>query len=118
MNTKNMTAKQVMKIRNNHRVVRDYYVSTMTVRNGYFSLYLNKETGDMFDSYTASQSTRLKGGDIVLICSTPALNGASLKSAGMKKNQIATFETWCDEWFNEWLKEFFEPTLADAIRHI
>ena len=113
MNIKRMTAKQVMKIRNNRRIVRDYYVATMKVSNGYFSLYLNTETGDMFESYTASQNTRLKGGVIVLICSTPALNGA-----GLSKKEIATFEMWCDERFNEWLKEYFEPTLADAIRYI
>ena len=113
MNIKNMTAEQVMNIKDNRKVVWDYYVSTMKVSNGYFSLYLNTETGDMFESYTASQNTRLKGGVIVLICSTPALNGA-----GLNKKQIATFEEWCDEWFEEWLKEYFEPTLADAIRYI
>ena len=113
MNIKRMTTKQVMNIKNNRKVVWDYYVSTMKAFDGHFSLYLNTETGVIFQSHKAGRNTLLKGDDIVRICSTPALCGD-----GLNKNQIDTFEMWCDEWFNEWFKEFFEPTLADAIRHI
>ena len=113
MNIKKMTTEQVMDIKDNHEVVWDYYVSTLKDFDGYFSLYLNKETGEIFESYEASQNTWLKGDDIVRICGTSALYGDVLN-----KNQIDTFEMWCDEWFNEWFKEFFEPTLAYAIRYI
>ena len=113
VNIKRMTTEQVMDIKDNHEVVWDYYVSTLKAFDGYFSLYLNKETGEIFESYEASQNTWLKGDDIVRICGTSALC-----DDGLNKNQIDTFEMWCDEWFNEWFKEFFEPALADAIRYI
>ena len=80
----------------------------MKAFNGYFSLYLNKETGEIFESYEASQNTRLEGDDIVQ-ASTPALCGA-----GLNNDEIATFEMWCHEWYTEWFNEFFEPTLATA----
>ena len=113
MNIKKMTTEQVMNIKDNHEVVWDYYVSTLKAFDSYFSLYLNKETGEIFESCEASQNTWLEGDDIVRICGTTELCGA-----GLNENQMDTFEMWCDEWYAEWFKEFFEPTLADAIRYI
>ena len=113
MNIKKMTTEQVMDIKDNHEVVWDYFVSTLKAFDGYLSLYLDKETGEIFESYEASQNTWLEGDDIVRICGTSALCGD-----GLSKNQIDTFEMWCDEWYAEWFNEFFEPTLADAIRYI
>ena len=114
MNIKKMTTEQVMNIKDNHEVVWDYYVSTLKAFDGYFSLYLNKETGEIFESYGASrQNTWLEGDDIVRLCGTSALCGADLN-----EDEIETFEMWCGEWYTEWFDEFFEPTLADAIRYI
>ena len=107
---KNMTTEQIMDIGNNHKVVWDYYVSTMKAFNGYFSLYLNKETGEIFESYEASQNTWLEGDDIVRLCGTPALCGADLN-----EDEIERFEMWCGEWYTEWFDGFFEPTLSDTI---
>ena len=74
MNIKKMTTEQVMNIKDNHEVVWDYYVSTLKAFDGYFSLYLNKETGEIFESYGASrQNTWLEGDDIVRLCGTSAL---------------------------------------------
>ena len=111
MNIKKMTTEQVMNIKDNHKVVWDYYVSTMKAFDGYFSLYLNKETGEIFESCGASRhNTLLKGDDIVRLCGTPALCGADLSEDG-----IETFEMWCGEWYTIWFDEFFEPTLAGTI---
>ena len=99
---------------NNADVVQDYYVSTLKAFDGYFSLYLNKETGEIFESYGASrQNTWLEGDDIVRLCGTSALCGADLN-----EDEIETFEMWCGEWYTEWFNGFFEPTLADAIDYI
>ena len=65
MNIKKMTTKQAMNIKNNRKVVWDYYVSTMKAFNGHFSLYL-KDTGEIFQTYKAGRNTLLKGDDIVL----------------------------------------------------
>ena len=114
MNIKKMTTEQVMNIKDNHKVVWDYYVSTLKAFDGYFSLYLNKETGEIFESYGASrQITWLVGDDIVRLCGTSALCGADLN-----KDEIETFEMWCGEWYTEWFNGFFEPTLADTIDYI
>ena len=113
MNIKKMTTEEVMDIKNNHKVVWDYYVSTLKAFDGYFSLYLDKETGEIFEPYEASQNTWLEGDDIVQICGTSALCGADLT-----KEEVETFEEWCGEWYAEWFNWFFEPTLADAIRYI
>ena len=65
MNIKKMTTKQAMNIKNNRKVVWDYYVSTMKAFNGHFILYL-KDTGEIFQTYKAGRNALLKGDDIVL----------------------------------------------------
>ena len=110
---KNTTTEQIMDIGNNHIVVWDYYVSTLRGFDGYSCLYLNKETGEIFESYEASQNTWLEGDDIIQICGTSALGGADLS-----EDELENLEDWCGEWYSEWFNGFFEPTLADAIRYI
>lgn len=101
---KNMTTEQIMDIGNNHKVVWGYYVSAKKAFDSHFSLYLNKENGEIFKSYEASRNTWLEGDDIVRICGT--------------KDKTETFQMWCGEWYIEWLDRFFEPTLADTIDYI
>lgn len=113
MNIKTMTTEQIMDIGNNHKVVWDYYVSTLKGFDGYSRLYLNKETGEIFESYEASQNTWLEGDDIVQICGTSALGGADLD-----EEEIETVELWCGDWYNEWYNGYFEEALIEVINNI
>ena len=108
-----MTTEQIMDIGNNHKVVRGYYASVLRGFDGYSRLYLNKETGEIFESYEVSQNTWLEGDDIIQICGTSALGGA-----GLNEEELETLELWYGEWYAEWFNDFFEVALEDIINNI
>lgn len=113
MNIKTMTTEQIMDIGNNHNVVWDYYVSTLRGFDGYSRLYLNKETGEIFEVYEASQNTWLEGDDIIQICGTSALGGANLN-----EDELESLEDWCGDWYSEWYNGYFEDVLIETIDNI
>ena len=116
MNTetlKTMTFDEIMDIADNHKVVWDYYVSTLRGFDGYSRLYLNINTGEIFESYEASQNSWLEGDDITEICGTSALNVAELN-----EDELETLEDWCGDWYAEWLNGYFADKLIEAVESI
>lgn len=116
MNTETLKAMnfdEIMDIANNHKVVWDYYVSTLRGFDGYSRLYLNTNTGEIFESYEASKNSWLEGDDIVEICGTSALGGADLN-----EDELETLEYWCDDWYYEWFNGYFADKLIEAVESI
>lgn len=116
MNTETLKAMnfdEIMDIANNHEVVWDYYVSTLRGFDGYSRLYLNTNTGEIFESYEASQNTWIEGDDIVEICGTSALGGAELN-----EEELETLEDWCGDWYQEWVNGYFADKLLEAVESI
>ena len=110
---KNMNIEEIMDIENNHKVVWDYYVSTLRGFDGYSRLYLNINSGEIFESYEASINTWLEADDIIEICGTSALGGADLSD-----EELESLEDWCDDWYPEWYNGYFSDRLTEAVDSI
>ena len=109
MNIKTMTTEEIMNIGNNRKVVWDYYVSDLKGFDGYSRLYINKETGEISEVYSADQTVWPKNDDVVKICGT-----STMRDVESNEHDLETIEAW----YADWCDEYFEEALIDAIDNI